>query len=134
MFVKYLKTKLYLVQYSILTLNSVIFSISMDELIKITVFDREDKQHVYEIPHDIGISVMELCKANDLPILATCGGMALCATCHVLVESDTLLPDMQDDEAMMLDQLPNMADNSRLSCQLKINENFDGLVVRLAEE
>jgi len=97
----------------------------MDELIKITVFDREDKQHVYEIPHDIGISVMELCKANDLP---------MCATCHVLVESDTLLPDMQDDEAMMLDQLPNMADNSRLSCQLKINENFDGLVVRLAEE
>lgn len=106
----------------------------MDELIKITVFDRDGEQHAYEIPPDIGISVMELCKANDLPILATCGGMALCATCHVLVESDTPLPEMQNDEAMMLDQLPNMETNSRLSCQLKINENFDGLVVRLAEE
>ncbi|MCO6460306.1 MAG: 2Fe-2S iron-sulfur cluster binding domain-containing protein [Saprospiraceae bacterium] len=106
----------------------------MKELIKITIIDREGVSHVFEIPPDIGISVMELCKANDLPVLATCGGMALCATCHVLVESGTSLPEMQNDEALMLDQLPNMEPNSRLSCQLKINEKTDGLVVRLAEE
>lgn len=106
----------------------------MKDEIKITIIDREGQEYVYDIPPDIGISVMELCKANDLPILATCGGMALCATCHVLIESNTELPEMGADEEIMLDQLPNMESNSRLSCQLKITEQFDGLIARLAEE
>lgn len=106
----------------------------MDENITITIIDRQGASHTYEIPSDIGLSVMELCKANDLPVMATCGGMALCATCHVLVESGNDLPEMGADEELMLDQLPNMQPNSRLGCQLKINASFDGLVVRLADE
>ena len=59
----------------------------MDELIKIIVIDRHGEHHDYEVPDGIGISLMELCKADGLPVMATCGGMALCATCQVLVEA-----------------------------------------------
>jgi len=106
----------------------------MDELIKISVIDRHDHQHDYEVPDDIGISLMELCKANDLPVLATCGGMALCATCHVFIESDHDFGAMGEDEELMLDQVPNFRKNSRLACQIQINSDWEGLVVRLAEE
>jgi ferredoxin len=106
----------------------------MEDLIKIAVFDRYGEKFEFDVPDDIGISLMELCKANDLPIMATCGGMALCATCHVLVESDNLLKEMGEDEELMLDQLPNMRFNSRLSCQIPVNRACDGLIVRLAED
>ena len=106
----------------------------MDDLVKIKVIDRHGEEHDFEVPGDVGISLMELCKANDLPILATCGGMALCATCHVLVESETVLGQMGADEELMLDQVPNYKSNSRLACQIPVNESCDGLIVRIAEE
>lgn len=107
----------------------------MDELIKISVIDRHGIQNDFEVPDDIGISLMELCKANDLPIMATCGGMALCATCHVLIEhGEESLNSMSENEELMLDQLPNFRNNSRLSCQIQVTKACDGLIVRLAEE
>ena len=107
----------------------------MDDLIKITVIDRHGEQHDYEVPDGIGISLMELWKADGLPIMATCGGMALCATCQVLIEEGgDALDSMGEDEELMLDQVPNFKLNSRLSCQIPVNRACDGLVVRLAEE
>ncbi|MES2678438.1 MAG: 2Fe-2S iron-sulfur cluster-binding protein [Bacteroidota bacterium] len=83
-------------------------------------------------PTDMGLSLMEFLKGNDYDILATCGGMALCATCHVEVLSgfDTL-PEITDDEYAMLDTLPNITPTSRLSCQLRLNETLNNVTVRI---
>lgn len=102
--------------------------------VNITVIDREGKEHHLEAPTDMGMNLMEICKAYELPILATCGGMAMCATCQVYVESETDLPEMQDDEEAMLSEAFFVEDNSRLSCQIPLTEELEGLVVRLAPE
>jgi 2Fe-2S ferredoxin len=60
--------------------------------------------------------------------------MALCSTCHCYVQTDHELTDMSDDEEDMLDQAFFVEDNSRLGCQLKLKEELDGLVVKLAPE
>ena len=67
-------------------------------LVNIEVLDHDDLIHHLEIPPDIGLNVMEACKANELPILGTCGGIALCGSCHVYVLSDHHLPEKSDEE------------------------------------
>jgi ferredoxin-2, mitochondrial len=106
----------------------------MKDNIKITVIDRENVPHELEIPLGIPLSIMEVCKSYELPVEAICGGMALCATCQVYVESDHETGDISDDEWFMLDQALWVKDNSRLGCQIRITESLDGLVVRLAPE
>ena len=103
-------------------------------MIKITVFDRQDVEHVLDAPTDMDMNVMEVCKAHELPVKGTCGGMALCSTCHVYVQSDHELPDMRDDEEDMLDQAFFVEDNSRLGCQLTITDSMQGLILKLAPE
>ncbi|WP_255785394.1 2Fe-2S iron-sulfur cluster-binding protein [Membranihabitans maritimus] len=103
-------------------------------MIEITIIDREDNKHNVEVPTDMGLNLMEVCKASELPVKGTCGGMALCSTCHVYVESDTELPEIQDAEEDMLDQAFFVEDNSRLGCQIKMTDSLDGLVVKLAPE
>ncbi|MCD6065270.1 MAG: ferredoxin [Bacteroidetes bacterium] len=83
-------------------------------------------------PTDMSLSLMEFLKGSDYDILATCGGMALCATCHVsVVEGFDKLGEISDDEYAMLDTLPNITDTSRLSCQLKLNDSMDNIVVKV---
>lgn len=106
----------------------------MENMIKISVTDREGKEHVLDAPTDMGMNLMELCKANELPVEGTCGGMALCASCQVYVLSDHALLEQSDDELAMLDQAFNVKPNSRLGCQIKLNESIDGLKVELAPE
>lgn len=103
-------------------------------MINITVIDREGEPHELEAPTDMNLNLMEVCKMYELPVKGTCGGMALCSTCHVYVESSHALPEMQDAEADMLDQAFFVEDNSRLGCQLRIKDELDGLVVKLAPE
>jgi len=100
--------------------------------IKITVIDREDVPHELDAPTDMNMNLMEICKAYELPVEGTCGGMALCSTCHCYVQSEHELPEASEDEEDMLDQAFFVEDNSRLGCQLKIAESMDGLVVKLA--
>lgn len=102
--------------------------------IKITVIDREGQSHILESPTDMNLNLMELCKAYELPVEGTCGGMALCSTCHVYVQTEHTLPIATDDEEDMLDQAFLVEDNSRLGCQLKLTDAMDGLVVKLAPE
>lgn len=103
-------------------------------MINITVIDREGEAHQLEAPTDMNMNMMELCKAYELPVKGTCGGMALCSTCHMYIESDHDLPEMSEDEEDMLDQAFFVEDNSRLGCQLKLADAMEGLVVRLAPE
>ena len=83
-------------------------------------------------PTDMGLSLMEFLKGNDYDILATCGGMALCATCHVSVVSGfENLHEISDDEYAMLDTLPNITDTSRLACQLKLDDTMNNITVKI---
>jgi 2Fe-2S ferredoxin len=85
-----------------------------------------------EAPVDMGLTVMEILKAHELDIQALCGGMAICATCHVQVrEGLASLPPIGDAEADMLDTLPQVGFDSRLSCQLRVSESLDGAVFRI---
>ena len=104
----------------------------MSDTIQITVLDRAGQAHPLDAPTDMGMNVMELCKAYELPVEGTCGGMALCASCHVYVLSAHHLPDPSDDELAMLDSAFFVQPNSRLGCQLRIREEMDGLELQLA--
>lgn len=104
----------------------------MDGLINVTIIDREGQKHELEAPTDMNMNLMEFCKAAELPVLGTCGGMALCASCHVYVESDHALHEPTDDELNMLDQAFFVKSNSRLGCQIHFEDSMDGLTVRLA--
>lgn len=99
--------------------------------IRIYVEEAPGERREIEGPTDMGLSLMELLKASGYPIQATCGGMALCATCHVEVLDGPALPEPNDAEWAMLDTLPILTDTSRLSCQLHLSEALDGLVVRI---
>lgn len=103
-------------------------------MIHITVIDREDQQHELEAPTDMNMNLMELCKAYELPVQGTCGGMALCSTCHVYVLSDHELTEMSQDEEDMLDQAFFVEGNSRLGCQIRLTDDLEGLKVKLAPE
>ena len=100
--------------------------------VTLTIIDREGAEHAVEAPTDMALNVMEVSRASGLPVEGTCGGMALCASCHVYVESAHDLPAPSGDEEDMLDQAFYVEENSRLGCQLKVSEAVDGLVVRLA--
>lgn len=102
--------------------------------VKITVIDRQGETHELEAPTDMNMNLMELCKAYELPVKGTCGGMALCSTCHVYVESEHELPEMSEEEEDMLDQAFFVEDNSRLGCQIKITPELEGIKVTLAPE
>ena len=106
----------------------------MDNMINITLFDREGVKHELEGPTDMNMNLMELCKAYELPVKGTCGGMALCSTCHVYVLSDHELHEMSEDEENILDQAFFVKDNSRLGCQLHLSDELEGLIVQLAPE
>ncbi|KXK36741.1 MAG: 2Fe-2S iron-sulfur cluster binding domain-containing protein [Saprospiraceae bacterium] len=104
----------------------------MENTVKVIVIDREDQEHILEAPTDMSMNMMEVCKAYELPVQGTCGGMALCASCHMYVLSDHELQEPSEDEENMLDQAFFVKSNSRLGCQIKITDAIDGLVVKLA--
>jgi ferredoxin len=104
----------------------------MDVLIKIK--DREGVIHDLQAPTDMAMNIMELCKAYELPVEGTCGGMAMCASCQCYVLNDIVLPEMGDDEEAMLSEAFYVKPNSRLGCQIPITESLDGLELELAPE
>lgn len=100
----------------------------MENIISITVEDRDGSARDIEIPTDINLSLMEILKASAYDILATCGGMALCATCHVkITEGLDMLNEPSDQELDMLDTLPDADAESRLACQLRLGNHNQGL-------
>lgn len=104
----------------------------MENMIRVHVTDRNGQVHDLDAPTDMGMNMMELCKSAELPVEGTCGGMAMCASCHMYVDSDHALPGKSDDEEDMLDEAFFVEDNSRLGCQLHLSPDLDGLRVTLA--
>ena len=99
---------------------------------KITYIENTGNSHTIEIAN--GLSVMEGAVQNDIPgIDADCGGGMACATCHVYVKEEWFdkLPKKEDGEEDMLDMAFEPSKFSRLSCQLLITDELDGLTVSL---
>lgn len=104
-------------------------------MINLIIEDRNGERNTVEIPTDMNLSLMEILKASNYNILATCGGMALCATCHVQVlEGEDNLPTPNDAELDMLDTLPNATFESRLACQIRISDAMEGAAFRILGE
>lgn len=98
----------------------------------ITFIQPDGTQQVAE--GDAGLTVMEVAKLNNVPgIEAECGGACACATCHVYVDdawqATTGQPNQMEED--MLDFAFDVRESSRLSCQIKITDALDGLVVRV---
>ncbi len=101
---------------------------------KITYITPDGTQHDVDV--DTGYSVMEGAINNDIQgIVAECGGACACATCHSYIDEAWLdkLPKMDDMEDSMLDAAFERKSNSRLTCQLEVTDEFDGLVVHVAD-
>jgi 2Fe-2S ferredoxin len=97
---------------------------------RITYLDQDGTARTVEA--ELGATVMETAINNDVPgILATCGGSCSCATCHVYVDQEWFekLPPLSLEELDMLDTAHDLEPNSRLSCQIVVSEEIDGLVV-----
>ncbi len=98
---------------------------------KIRYIERNGTERDVEVP--VGWSVMEGAVRNLVPgIDADCGGACACATCHVYVDPawEAKLPPKEDMEETMLDFAQDLQPNSRLSCQIRVTPQLDGLIVR----
>jgi 2Fe-2S ferredoxin len=99
---------------------------------KITYIEHNGKEHVIDVP--VGQSVMEGAIKHGVPgIDADCGGACACATCHVYVDEAwrEKTGESSSMEQSMLDFANDVEASSRLSCQIKVTEELDGLVVRM---
>jgi 2Fe-2S ferredoxin len=102
---------------------------------KLVVVTREGDESVLEA--EAGLSVMEVIRDAGIDeLLALCGGCCSCATCHVFVDPafGGVLPEMSDDENDLLDSSDHRDERSRLSCQLVMSDDLDGLTVTIAPE
>ncbi|MBC8641647.1 (2Fe-2S)-binding protein [Caballeronia sp. EK] len=99
---------------------------------RIVVYDQSGTK--VEIGNVSDKTLMSAIRSAGLNITAQCGGCASCATCHVYVEDDwnRKLEPVSDIEDAMLDVAEERRENSRLSCQVKLSDELDGLTVRLA--
>ena len=101
---------------------------------RITFIEHGGTEHVVDAEN--GVSVMNAAIDNLIPgIDADCGGECSCATCHVVVDDAWTeivgRPEEREDE--MLDLNPERDENSRLSCQIPVREELEGLIVRVPE-
>jgi 2Fe-2S ferredoxin len=100
--------------------------------VNVSVVDREGKEHL--IPWQPGESLMEALRDNGMPVLASCGGVCACATCHVYIEeelSDELGTRSESENELLGVAAGFRPEVSRLSCQIAYNEDLDGMTVTL---
>ncbi|MCL5778008.1 2Fe-2S iron-sulfur cluster-binding protein [Limibaculum sp. FT325] len=102
---------------------------------KITYIEHNGTEHVVDVAE--GLTVMEGAVTNNIPgIDADCGGACACSTCHVYVDPTWVdrLPPREDMESDMLDFAFEPKSNSRLTCQIKVTAELEGLVVTMPEK
>lgn len=106
------------------------------EMAKITYIEHGGKEHVVDVAN--GMTVMEGARDNNIPgIEADCGGACACSTCHVYVDANWVekLPVKDDMEVDMLDfAFEPDETRSRLTCQLKVTDALEGLIVQMPEK
>ncbi len=101
----------------------------------ITVIDRSGQGR--DVKAESGLSLMEVIRDNGFDeLLALCGGCCSCATCHVHIDPAFAdkLPEMGEDENDLLDSTDHRNETSRLSCQIPVSDDLDGLIVTIAAE
>ena len=98
------------------------------------VIDRDGQEH--RVEGKTGLKVMETLRDLDYGVAAICGGMCSCATCHVYVDPEWQgrLPPPMSDERELLNELSQCEPNSRLSCQIELTAELDGLRVTIAPD
>lgn len=104
-------------------------------MVKITYIESNGKEHVLDVKP--GQSVMQGAIAHNVRgIIAECGGACSCATCHVYIDPSWVdeLAGKSEIEASMLDAVCDLQPNSRLSCQIEVTEQLDGLIVRMPQK
>ena len=102
---------------------------------KITYIEHNGKKHTVDVAR--GLSIMEWAIQNNIPgIDADCGGAMACATCHVYVKEEWFnnLPQKEQGEEDMLDMAFEPKKNSRLSCQILVSQELDGIIVDLPKK
>ncbi len=103
-------------------------------MITFDVENNKGLRRTIEVPEDINLNLMEVLKASEYPIEATCGGMALCATCYIeVIEGSDQLAAPGDTELDMLDTLPSSNARSRLACQIKVGPHLQGVLLKIAD-
>jgi|TARA_B110000967_G_scaffold208542_1_gene261095 2Fe-2S ferredoxin len=112
------------------------YDFKWDELMAtITYIEHSGAEHVVEVAN--GLTVMEGARDNNIPgIEADCGGACACSTCHVYVDTAWMdkVPAMDGMEEDMLDfAFEPKPGQSRLTCQLRVSDDLDGLIVRMPE-
>lgn len=101
---------------------------------KITFIEAGGATHEIDAP--TGLTIMEAAVDAMVPgIEADCGGNCICATCHVYVDPAWFakLPAAQEDEEAMIEYTSEPQENSRLTCQIQVTDEMDGMVVRIPE-
>ena len=91
----------------------------------------------YQVEAPLNKSLMQIALDNCVPgILGDCGGSCSCATCHGYVDQPWVaqLPACSETEVFMLEGVPDLRDNSRLCCQIRMSPQLDGVVVHLPQE
>ena len=105
-------------------------------MVKITYIEFNGTEHIVDV--ETGMTVMEGARDNNIPgIEADCGGACACSTCHVYVDASWVnkIPEKEDMEEDMLDFAYSPDENlSRLTCQIEVTDELNGLIVRMPEK
>jgi ferredoxin-2, mitochondrial len=105
----------------------------MDITIKIK--NRKGEIHEVKAPTDMSLNLMHVVRAYELEpngTIGLCGGNAMCHTCQCYAINDVLLPEKKEIEQATLTRIPNAKTNSRLSCQIRVTPELEGLEIEVA--
>ncbi|MBC7557289.1 MAG: 2Fe-2S iron-sulfur cluster binding domain-containing protein [Chryseobacterium sp.] len=109
----------------------------MPQDISLKITDREGITHKVHAPTDMNMNVMEVVRMYQLApegTIGICGGMAMCASCQCYILNEVAISEKSDEEDAMLSEAFYVKENSRLSCQINITNQIDGLAIALAPE
>ena len=105
--------------------------------ITLIIKDRNGTIHEIDAPTDMSLNLMETIRMYELAdegTIGVCGGMAMCASCMCHIESKHEITPMEEEEEAMLSEVFSRKDNSRLSCQIYISKEMDGMRLEIAQE
>ena len=101
--------------------------------ISIHIIDNTGKKHILQTDLSLSLNLMEIIRDAGFQ-MGNCGGMALCASCHCLIQNSIALSKKTEEEKDMLDQLHNSQINSRLICQIPLSKELDGITLQLVND